>query len=194
MKGKTIFIGMLLVGFVLASVLGVLHFVEFGKVEPANGEVSLPQDTSTPQLYREEKEWNLTLYFSESTASRLVPEQRNVKVINEKELPKLAIEELLKGPTLPSAIAAVHQETKLHSVKVENGTAIVDFGDNFEKLNTGGSTRERLCLYAIVNTLTDLDGIEQVKLSVGGKVLDFFGQLELSEPLVRNADIVIDEK
>ncbi len=194
MKGKTIFIGILIAGFVFASVLGVLHLVEFGKVEPINGEVSLPQDTSTPQPYGEEKEVNITLYFSEPTASRLMPEERNIKVSNEKELPKLAIEELLKGPQTANGIAAVHKETKLNSVKVDGDTAIVDFGDNFEKLNTGGSTRERLCLYAVVNTLTELEGIEKVKLSVNGKVLDFFGQLELSEALVKNTDIVIDEK
>ncbi len=194
MKGKTIFIGILIAGFVLASVIGAIHLVEFGKVEPVNGEVSLPQDTSTPQPYGEEKDINITLYFSEPTASLLMPEQRNIKVTNIKELPKLVMEELLKGPQILNGIAAVHKETQLNSVKVDGELAIVDFGDNFERLNTGGSTRERLCLYAVVNTLTELDGIEKVKLSVNGKVLDFFGQLELSEALVKNSEIVIDEK
>ena len=61
-------------------------------------------------------------------------------------------------------------------------------------MNTGGSARERLCLYAIVNSLTELDNIDNVKLSVNGKILDLFGQMELLEPLTKNTDMIVDKK
>lgn len=190
MKGKWICIGILIGAFVVSSVWGAMHIFEVGKVDPVDGQVSLPTESAVPQPYGEEKDIRITLYFGDETASHLVPEQRNIKVTNEKDLPKLVMDELIKGPKTTNGIAVVDKDTKLNSVKRADNVAVVDFGDNFEALNTGGSSRERLCLYAIVNSLTELDNIDKVKLSVNGKILDLFGQMELLEPLVKNNDII----
>lgn len=194
MKGKWICIGILVGAFAVSSVWGMMHIFEVGKVDPVDGQVSLPTESASPQPYGEEKETRITLYFGDETASGLVPEERNLKVTNEKELPKRVMEELIKGPQTTIGNAAVAKDTKLNSVKVTDKTAVVDFGDNFEPLNTGGSARERLCLYAIVNSLTELENIDKVKLSVNGKILDLFGQMELLEPLTKNTDIIVGKK
>lgn len=194
MKGKWICIGILIGAFVVSSVWGVMHIFEVGKVEPVNGQVSLPTESAVPQPYGEEKDINITLYFGDETASHLVPEQRNIKITNEKELPKRIVEELIKGSQTSTGVNTVDKNTQLNSVKVTDNVAVVDFGDNFETLNTGGSARERLCLYAIVNSLTELENVDRVKVSVNGKILELFGQIDLSEPLAKNTDIVVHEK
>ena len=130
MKGKWICIGILVGAFVVSSVWGVMHIFEVGKVDPVDGQVSLPTESASPQPYGEEKDRSVTLYFGDETASGLAPEQRTLKIANEKELPKLIVEELIKGPKSSGHIAAVAKDTKLNSVKVTDKTAVVDFGDN----------------------------------------------------------------
>lgn len=194
MKGKWICIGILIGAFVVSSVWGVMHLFEVGRIEPADGQITLPSVSASPQPYGNEKDITLTLYFGDETASHLLPEQRVIKVANEKELPKLVMEELIKGSENSGYKSVIDKNTKLNSVKVTDRTAVVDFGDNFETLNTGGSARERLCLYAIVDSLTELDNIDKVKFSVNGKVLDLFGQMELLEPLEKNTDMIGSKK
>ena len=190
MKGKWISLGILIGAFIVSSVWGFTHIFEVRKADPVSGQVSIPEETSTPMPYGEEKDVTLTLYFGDETASYLIPEQRTISVTNEKEIPKLVVEELLKGSESSESVTVLNKDTELNSVKVTDKTAVVDFGDNFETLNTGGTARERLCLYSIVNSLTELDEIEQVKFSVNGKILDIFGQIDLLEPLSKNTELI----
>jgi spore germination protein GerM len=59
------------------------------------------------------------------------------------------------------------------------------FRENFPK----GGTFGNLCVYAIVNTLTSIEGIDAVAIEVpgGGKLL---GELDVSEPLKPNDELV----
>jgi len=48
-----------------------------------------------------------------------------------------------------------------------------------------------MTIYSLVNSLTDLQGIQQVQLLVEGQKLETLkGHLEISQPLTRNPDII----
>ena len=47
-----------------------------------------------------------------------------------------------------------------------------------------------MTIYSIVNSLTELDGIEQVQILCEGQVIGIYRYLDLSEPYVRNEDVI----
>ncbi len=168
---------------------GISHLWGNPEGKPVNG----PTPNTQPPQEAQPENISITLYFADPTASGLISEQRNVEVLRT-QLPQRIVEELIKGPETDGLIAAINKGTLLHSVQVTHGIALVDFGSNLEPLNTGGSSRERLCLYALVNSLTELPEITAVKIAVDGKLLEFFGQIELSDPIVRNTSLILLEK
>ncbi len=71
-------------------------------------------------------------------------------------------------------------------------TAIVDLPSKLDG-NKMGSTGVLMTLYAIVNSLTDpsnTHNIRKVKFLVDGKSVNTFGNMELSEPFIRNPAII----
>ena len=59
--------------------------------------------------------------------------------------------------------------------------------------NTGGTTKETMALYSIVNTLCGIDGIEKVKINIdGNENPDFGGHFDLSEPLEADLSLIND--
>ena len=75
----------------------------------------------------------------------------------------------------------------------ENGTrVIVDLPAKLDG-NKMGSTGTLMTLYAIVNSLTDpanTSNVKEVQFLVEGKVVKTFGNLEFSEPFIRNPAII----
>ena len=59
--------------------------------------------------------------------------------------------------------------------------------------STLDGTRQRLLIYAIVNSLTDktnLPTVSQVQFTVGGQEVDAFGSVDISKPLERNPSLI----
>lgn len=128
------------------------------------------------------------LYFSGPQAQYLVPEQRQVSVNN---LAYNVVKELVKGPNQESLGVTIPPQTKLLKVEVEDKLAKVNFSKELVDNHWGGSTGEMMTVYSIVNTLTSLSNIEQVKILVSGNELQTLaGHLELRDPLKFNKRLI----
>ncbi len=147
----------------------------------------------------------ITLYFAsiEDDQSYLVKESREVKDTGA-GIYKTVIEELIKGPVSDSLYPTVPPDSVVNSVKLSEGLAIVDFNiriiTNFEDI-PHSSTTETLAIYSIVNTLTEFEEIEMVKITIEGKdsgevdgiyVQDFWGHIGIYENFYRNIEIIKD--
>jgi len=128
------------------------------------------------------------LYFPCESSSVVVPVTRMVYAnadIN------TAVLELTKGPSGESPLESVLPAgCGLIDVKVENGTAKINFTREFARLveNTDGG---RLALRALVLTCTQFEGIEKVEVLVEGEKYDP-GEGTLSIPTFVNvADTII---
>lgn len=134
-------------------------------------------------------EATLTLYFSNLDGTKLVKETRDVHYSTNISMEKLVLEQLIEGPKKTGAVAAVPSATKLISVSTVDGVCYVNLSDNFKNQNTAIS--EEVLLYSIVNTLTELQGITKVQLSVNG---DTKGTVryscDLSKMYERNFDML----
>ncbi len=147
----------------------------------------------------------VTLYFTvlEDDRAYLVEEIREVKK-NEENIYKAIIKELIHGPISQALYPTIPPDSVVNSVKLTDGLAIVDFNlriiTNYEDI-PHSSTTETLAIYSIVNTLTEFEEIDMVKITIEGKdsgevdgvyIEDFWGHIGIYENFYRNTEIIKD--
>ena len=67
----------------------------------------------------------------------------------------------------PTTLSTVPSGTKLISVSVVDGVCYVNLSDSF-KNNPNPEVTEEVLLYSIVNSLTELQGVSKVQISING--------------------------
>lgn len=87
-------------------------------------------------------------------------------------------------------VSAIPRETTVRAVYVAaNGECYVDLGPEIAAHMTGGALDEALAVYAIVNALTNLNGITSVQILLDGKEVDTLnGHIDLRRPLGKSLD------
>lgn len=174
--------------FILFLIVVVLLVSVFYGFNPPKTEVpktpDKPQNVQTDIDTPEKEAYKKTVSLFFASANELSVEKRQIEAETESDIYKVVIEELIKGPQTASLSITLHPGTQVNSVTVNNKIATVDFTDSIKKLNTGGSTKEYLCMYSIVNTLCSFDEIDSVLITINGSRIETFGQLDASEPII----------
>lgn len=111
-------------------------------------------------------ETTLTLYFSNKEGTGLVKETRTVHYSTNISMEKLIMEQLIEGPKKSSSMATVPSGTKLITVSMVDGVCYVNLSDSFK--NQNAEVNEEIVLYSIVNSLTELQGVQKVQISING--------------------------
>lgn len=146
------------------------------------------------------------LYFAKYTETEFYLGTETRQIEQNQNLYKKAIEELIKGPQSSELYPTLPSTTKVISVELKDGLAIVNLSkeiltDTSEIPHS--STTEVLAISSIVNTLTEFDEIEKVKIIVEGKdkgkidglvIEDFWGHVGIYEEFERNEKIIWKEK
>ncbi|MCG0275797.1 MAG: GerMN domain-containing protein [Thermosediminibacteraceae bacterium] len=135
----------------------------------------------------------VTLYFAGENAMYLEPEVREVQK-GDKPIEQIVVEELIKGPTKPGLFRTIPEGTRLLSIEVKDGIAYVNFSKEFKENHWGGSTGEAMTINSVVNSLTELPGIEKVQFLIEGKKEETLaGHVMLDQPFSRNENIIKKE-
>lgn len=135
----------------------------------------------------------VVLYFADKAAMGLVSETRQVNITGDANPFVVALEELASGPRTPDLERVIPEGTRVLSVEVREGIARADFSEDLRSRHWGGSAGETLTVYGIVNTLTEFSEIKAVVLLVEGEELDSLaGHMDLSGPVSRNEEIILD--
>jgi len=136
------------------------------------------------------EEIEIVLYFPDNDGLYLHRQKRVIQRGRGK-LEELILTELFKGPDDDTLSQAVYGNVEILSVKTDNGKCTVDLSEEFLKYNTGGSVKETFAIYSIVNSLCELENIDQVKIDIMGKAdAQFGGHFVLEEAFFDNSDIV----
>ena len=160
-----------------------------GDKKPGTSKNSGTPDISA-QPAQEKKQ--ATLYFGDKDAMYLVAETRTV---DKKDgiLEAAVVEELVKGPKKEGSVPTIPEGTRVLSVTVVNGVAYVNFSKEFQTKHWGGSAGEIMTIYSVVNTLTELPGVEKVQfLLEGDKLESILGHMDTMIPI--NPDPNLAEK
>ena len=149
-----------------------------------------------------QKSVDVPLYFAKYEDNRafLVPEITRISISG--DFYKDIITELIKGPDSAELYPTLPPDVKVLSVELEDKTAEVDLSreviTNFTDI-PHSSTTEPLAIYSIVNTLTEFEEIDSVKITIEGRssgeidglhIEDFWGHVGIEGLFYRNEDIV----
>jgi len=157
-------------------------------------EVSTEEETSEENAEEEQteeqpeaEEITINVYYSDQMAEYLIPESR---IISSENKYVDALYELMKKPIDDSLTPLIPDTTIINSVVIEEGNAMVDLSQELVDDRFVSDAADILLLYSIANTLTQFQEINSVTLYVDGKKLDILGQLDVTEPIFRNNDLI----
>jgi germination protein M len=161
---------------VVAGVAGTAYSLGLNRAKKDNppakvaskAKTAASAEKDTPTASEADQILAVRLYFADSQAQYLIAEDRQIPKTDNPAF--AAVQELIKGPKTAGNNAAVPNTMVVQSVTVTGGVAAVDFGAAFNNLIPQGEAGENMFIYSIVDTLTNLDGINQVKFLAGGAV------------------------
>lgn len=118
---------------------------------------------------RDSRKMQCELYFLNDAETTLVSERRAVKYKSSADILENIVLELVKGPKASGNKRIMSKNVTLNSLTMENGGNVcVDFSSSYL---TGDSTRDALSTYAVVKTLSSVNNVYGVKVTVDGEEL-----------------------
>ncbi len=140
------------------------------------------------------------LYFTNNDNSKLFLEIRYIPMAEAKKgtsaLAAAILEELIKGPAKGSGLKpTIPEGTKLLlPVNIEASVATVNLSKEFVDNHPGGKAAERMTIYSIVNSLTELVDIQKVEFLIEGKSREEYkGSFQFNMPFPRNEPLISKE-
>ena len=126
------------------------------------------------------------LYFANETGDKLIATYREKHYSTNTPLERFVIEELLVGPSgqLDGIYPCVNPETKIISVMTKDGICYVNLDSTF--LSVVGNVSLDTSVYAIVNTVAELNNISKVEILINGEPSEVIG----TSTFERNLDYV----
>jgi len=103
---------------------------------------------------------------------------------------KNAVGELLKGPAKSFNFAVVPPGTELLDVEIYENFAKLDFSGRFLENSLESGILDEYVIYTIVNTVTQIPGIDGVIFLIEGKRIKMYGNVDLSIPAIKNEKFI----
>lgn len=174
MKNKKIFmyVGIILLILIILG-LGYLIFININ-FNKENDDINeyIPEAEITDEQLRETI---VTLYFMNIETAQLESEARKVDVKELMDNPyKKIIELLIIGPQNENLIKLIPDNTIINSANEKTGVVTIDFSEEFIKDQNLGKEQEELIINSIVNSLTELNEVSQVKILIDGEENKYF--------------------
>lgn len=139
----------------------------------------------------------LRLYFANEDNTKLKLEIRYVESTDAKKstanMATMVVNELIKGPSDDTAFKrTVPAEAKLRQpVSINDNVATVDFSKEFKSKHGGGKDAEKMTIYSIVNSLTEIEGIKKVKFLIDGKSQkEYMGNFKFDALFPRSTQLI----
>ena len=119
---------------------------------------------------------NLILYYASKDGQTLISEERDVMYNSNTPIGRVVLEYLGMAPETEGAVPTLSDNTTVISLAVSDGVCYVTLDSSF--LSQDESLPQNIVIYSIVNSLTEIDGISKVKLTVEGSSNDVALQLQ----------------
>lgn len=133
---------------------------------------------------------SLNVYYADKNWYYLIGQEISVNLAEEDDLFNYLIDQLSSPPSGSGLKSAIPRNTKLLDSTVENGLCTLNFSSEFISNAENSAESQRLTLLSIVNTLTQLENIQQVEISVEGDLLAQYLQLTIAGPLVADESAI----
>lgn len=128
----------------------------------------------------------MKLYFVDAEMMRLMPVRVTITKSSPQRMASKVLDELIEGrDENPKIRRIIPKEKHGMSVKVKDQIAYVDIKKEIVDKHPEGRDLEMLTVYSIVNSLTGIDGIVNVRFTIQGKIQkNFKGYLDMRETFI----------
>ena len=178
----------ILIAIILA--IGIIVFLIFNNSNKSNSSNTISEFTPAEEISQDDiRKTIVSVYFKNIETNTLVPEAVCIDVKDLAENPYMKLLNILcSGPTNDKLESPIPEGTKINNVYLKGNTVYVDFSDEFIKNAPNGVEEEGLLIYSIVNTLTELNEVNGVKILIDGKENMSFNDkgMEFNEEFFRN--------
>lgn len=174
----------------LAPVTAVRFQVSDGLL---NGEKSITMSKENVKLYDDglaQSRVELTVYYTDRQRRYLIAEELSVSLATEDDVVACLIDALLTPPENATLYSALPADTRLLDYSIDDGTCTINFSAEFERTAWSRVEAQRLTLLAVVNTLTQLEEIQQVEFCTEGNLLVQYQGLSISGPFLRDESAI----
>lgn len=130
------------------------------------------------------------LYFSDAQSRYLIEEQRSASIEDSTSLPDYILHSLIGGPQSESLRPTIPDGTMLLNVSVVERVCIVNFSAEFLQNRPRNGLEERMTVFSVVNSLTQLEEVDSVEILVEGSSVERYFELNLSRELVRDEAVI----
>ena len=136
-----------------------------------------------------------TLFFASEDGLRLVPAERDVPLAEGLVAQARSIVEAqLAADPPPPLVSTIPKGSTLRGIFVsERNEVFVDLDPTIRSAHPGGTLRELMTVYTIVNALlTNLPNLREVQILIGGQEVDTLaGHVDLRRPLRKNEGLIL---
>ena len=180
---KKLFIIIVVVLILVIGIVGVLLITQKNGDEEQN-EIQ-PQEEATDEQMRNTI---VTLYYLNKDTKTLMPEGR---MIDSKTLLTdpyaTLIKLLIERPKNEKLQSVISEGTRVLKTELKGDMVYVDLSKEFIDNHQGGEELENLTIYSIVNTLTELNEVNSVKILINGRENEGFkdNKMNFKEPFLR---------
>ena len=189
MKSKKIIIILLVIIFIL----GLVGYFIYQKIVESKKQEEIVEYIPEEEITLEQlRQTIVSLYFNQKDTNTLVPEARTIDVKKLAKDPYYTLMNLLiEGPKSEKLEKIIPEGTKINKIELKNGILNIDLSKEFIENHKGGVENESRTIYGIVNTLTELNEIEAVKILIDGKQDSSFKDnlVSFKDPFVRQDSI-----
>lgn len=164
---------------ILIILIGILVFMKFKDRE----EIAISTEITPLEELTEEQERQtmISLYFVNPETNTLTPEARRIDAKQLLENPyKLMVELLIEKPKNEKLISSIPEGTKVNNAVLKGDTVELDLSKEFIENQEEDIEKASLSIYSIVNTLTELNEVNSVKILIDGEENKSFNNISLS--------------
>ena len=184
---KKIFI--IIVIILILGIIGVGGYLLIkNNLQPTEVEIQPAEEITDEQM----RQTIVTLYYQNKETKELMPEGRT---IDSKELlsdPYVTLMKLLiEGPKSENLQSAIPEGTRVIKAELKGDILYLDLSKEFIDNHEGGEEAENLTIYSIVNTVTELNEVNSVKILINGREDQSFNDNKIN---FRNAFVRVEKE
>ncbi len=161
----------ILIVLILIGIGTVLLLKRSGKNKKEDKDMYIEEYTPKEEITNEQiRQTIVTLYFNQKETNTLMPEARliDAKLLTENPYVTL-INLLISEPKNDKLESCIPEGTTVIGAELKNDVVYLNLSNEFISKHIGGEGKERQTIDAIVNTLTELNEVNAVRILIDGE-------------------------
>ena len=142
-------------------------------------------------LYEGEDRIEAVLYFADQEMTCLKAEKRAISMPLTESFPVCLVNALMQGPSSNNLSGILPETGTVLSAQIRDGICFLNLAEDCFETYIGTDLQEKLAVFSIVNTITQLPAVDQVQiLKNGERCTYYYASVQIDEPLAAQSELI----